>query len=148
MIQARIAEEETKKQEMRKYEQDVDKLENDLRTLIAEIGPEDRFNQKEAQISRELNEVHMERKRLDQTKADLEEDEMRLMQEARNAASERQVLERRRNARLEYLRRNEPDIYRGIEWLKENEGLFRGKIYSPMLLEVKIVNEFLFFEIL
>ena len=103
-------------------------------------GPEDRFNRLETEIARELHEKHQEERRLLQIKAEFEEEELRLNQEARNAISERQMLERRRNVRLEWLKKNEPDTYRGMMWLKDHKHLFRGRVYNPMLLEINVPN--------
>lgn len=57
-------------------------------------------------------------------------------QEVRNAESEQRLLEQRKNVRLNYLKRYEPDVYRSIQWLQENRNLFQSHIYNPMMLEV------------
>lgn len=38
------------------------------------------------------------------------------------------------------IRENNPDVYTAVNWLRENQDRFEGRIYNPMLLELKVPN--------
>lgn len=42
--------------------------------------------------------------------------------------------------KLSAIREFNPDVYKACMWLRENQDRFEGKIYNPMLLELKIPN--------
>lgn len=66
----------------------------------------------------------------------MEEEVRALQQELRNVGAEKRLLENRKSERMEYLRNYEKDAYQSVKWLEQNQHLFRGKVYNPMLLEV------------
>jgi len=41
-------------------------------------------------------------------------------------------------ARLEVLRRADPASYEAVMWLRENAGLFREKVYEPVMVEISV----------
>lgn len=42
------------------------------------------------------------------------------------------------DAKLNYLQNNFPDVYSAVIWLRQNQGMFRGKIYEPMMMEINV----------
>lgn len=38
------------------------------------------------------------------------------------------------------IRESNPDVYTAVNWLRENQDRFEGKIYNPILLELKVPN--------
>lgn len=42
------------------------------------------------------------------------------------------------DAKLNYLQNNFPDAYTAVLWLRQNQGMFRGKIYEPMIMEINV----------
>lgn len=94
------------------------------------------MKQEDHRLSLELKRRHEEEVQLTQKNMAAEEDKRGLEQELRNVEGEKRLLENRRSLRLDYLRRNEPDVYKSVQWLEQNQDKFHGKVYNPMLLEV------------
>lgn len=42
--------------------------------------------------------------------------------------------------KLELLQANFPDVYRAVQWLKDHQQLFKGKVYKPMILELSVLD--------
>lgn len=42
------------------------------------------------------------------------------------------------DAKLNYLQNNFPDAYAAVMWLRQNQSMFRGKIYEPMIMEISV----------
>lgn len=43
--------------------------------------------------------------------------------------------------RLEVLRKLNSDLYDAVKWVRQNEGMFSGRIYEPMILELNVKKE-------
>lgn len=41
-------------------------------------------------------------------------------------------------AKLNFLKEKCPDTYAAVMWLRKNKGLFRGRIYEPMIIEINV----------
>lgn len=58
-----------------------------------------------------------------------------------NSIKERiQRMENIEHQKLLAIREMQPDVYTAVMWLQENQHLFEGKIYNPIILELKILN--------
>ncbi|KAL0279416.1 UNVERIFIED_CONTAM: hypothetical protein PYX00_000981 [Menopon gallinae] len=140
IVQSKLAAEENKKQEMLQYQETLDKLKNDLGTFESKNGTDEELETREEEMGRALLKNHKEESKLSETKLNMEDDVEQLTQEMKNISVEYRLLEKKRNFRLEFLKRYEPDAYKSVEWLKENRDLFQGHIYNPMLLEIDVKN--------
>lgn len=41
-------------------------------------------------------------------------------------------------AKMNFLKEKFPDTYAAVMWLRKNQGLFRGRIYEPMIIEINV----------
>ncbi|KAK6624544.1 hypothetical protein RUM44_011403 [Polyplax serrata] len=139
-LKTRLEEENEKKEQMLKYKENVEKLTNDLRNLDSTIGSEENYDKILKEIETQFKQSHAEDIRLNDAKLELEESEDSLKQELRRVTMECQNLKQRQTARLDYIRTNEPDVYKSIEWLEQHRHLFQSKIYNPLLLELDVPN--------
>lgn len=103
---------------------------------------EDDLNEKMRKADSLLKSLHKKEDVLNQKKYSLEEDEERITHEIRITNNEHNRLKLRLNARLEFLQKNEPDVYEAIKWLDKNKHLFHSTVFKPMLLEVSIISLF------
>lgn len=108
--------------------------------LIKTSGSEENYDKILKEIETQFKQSHAEDIRLNDAKLELEESEDSLKQELRRVTMECQNLKQRQTARLDYIRTNEPDVYKSIEWLEQHRHLFQSKIYNPLLLEVVITT--------
>ena len=88
------------------------------------------------EIEMKFKKLHEEESRLNHEKFNLEEKGDSIKQDMRNMSHECKILKQRQNHRLEYLKKNETDVYKSMDWLNENRHLFKSHIYNPILLEV------------
>lgn len=42
------------------------------------------------------------------------------------------------NAKLNFLHKKFPDVYKAVMWLRDNKDQFQGKIYEPLILEINV----------
>lgn len=50
-------------------------------------------------------------------------------------------MENLKSQRLEILRRKDRDAYSAVLWLRENQHMFSGKVYEPILIEVSYAKD-------
>lgn len=91
-------------------------------------------------MGRELMNYHREESKLSERRSKIEDNLEKLSREMKQISIENRLLGQKKNFRLDYLKRREPDAYKSVEWLKEHRNLFQGHIYNPLLLEVRIFH--------
>lgn len=62
------------------------------------------------------------------------------MYETRAFENELRKIENVKQQRLEHLRRLDSDAYNATLWLRENSQHFKGAVFEPMMLEVKLAE--------
>uniref|UniRef100_A0A4W3I9B1 Structural maintenance of chromosomes protein 5 n=1 Tax=Callorhinchus milii TaxID=7868 RepID=A0A4W3I9B1_CALMI len=111
----------------------IEDWENELKAS----GNDDNVQPELDSISRSLRKVQEERGAIDGEKADLRRDKENLEREKKRITNHLKRLEDMMNIKETRLRDRFRDTYNAILWLRENKDKFKGRIFEPIMLEVR-----------
>ncbi|XP_014296663.2 structural maintenance of chromosomes protein 5 [Microplitis demolitor] len=129
----KLSDKEIKKSEIRK-----NKLENDMRLMIDELGSEELIKKRYQESERKFS---CQKKIIDEYSDEitrLKNDSIKIKNDIAHAQRYLDNLKDVDSKRMDVLRNISNDAYEGVKWLRSNLDKFRGKIHEPMLLTLQL----------
>ncbi|KAK7009115.1 structural maintenance of chromosomes protein 5 [Biomphalaria glabrata] len=133
---AKLKEEETRKQKLHDLQEQLKALEN----ALAEIKESDTHTLTKSfeKVTEETRNVSLD---INSVQADgevLRQDIAALRQEKKGYEHQLQNIKNINNRRLEMLRGLHQDTYEAVQWLRSNSSLFKHTIYEPMIISLNV----------
>ncbi|XP_077588924.1 structural maintenance of chromosomes protein 5 [Stigmatopora nigra] len=127
-------EEEDQKKQIIKVKKDIE----NLKVELAKVENQPDVTPRITEVNAELRQVHQERGKLEEGKADLRREKDNLTAELRMMEKKLSDMNNMMKVKEEKLRRSHSDTYEAVQWLRQNRQLFTGNVCEPLMLVINM----------
>lgn len=133
----RLDEEKSRDSDIAQVNLQKDKIENDLKLMINEIGSLDSLNQSSEELKNKMNQQRRIINNNESRMNGLNQQSDNLKREITALKREQQSIQDIEKKKLELLKDRNNHAYQGVMWLRQNTDKFKSKIHEPMMMSIQ-----------